>query len=172
MKPSPVRTALASLALLAGLIAPARANDLVVGKPAPPVTLTTLDGQHFSTPGLTGKVVLVTFWATWCAPCQEELPMLSDYAREHAAQGLQVLSISLDTPDRLNQVKALAARFSFPVGMISDASAPGYGRIWHLPVSFVIDRQGRLVEDGWKEDDPVLTRDKLDRLVGPLLAGH
>jgi thiol-disulfide isomerase/thioredoxin len=151
------------------LAAPAWANDLVVGKPAPPVSMTTLDGQHLSTPELLGKVVLVTFWATWCAPCREELPLLSAYASEHAAQGLQVLSINLDTPDRLNQVKALAQQFSFPVGMQSAASAPGYGRIWRLPVSFLIDRQGRLVDNGWDDPDPVLTREKLEHSVGRLL---
>lgn len=49
------------------------------------------------------------------------------------------------------------------------ASAPGYGRIWHLPVSFTIDRQGRLADNGWDDPDPVLTREKLDRTVGRLL---
>ena len=55
----------------------ARANDLRVGERAPPATLVTLDGQKLSTPDLVGNVVILTFWATWCSPCREELPLLS-----------------------------------------------------------------------------------------------
>src|ERR1700752_1857374 len=67
-----------------------------VGKPAPPLSLHTLDGQTISTDSLRGKVVILSFWATWCGPCKEELPLLSDYAAQHAARGLQVLGFSLD----------------------------------------------------------------------------
>jgi hypothetical protein len=52
-------------------------------------------------------------------------------------------------------------------GLLSDSSAPGYGRIWRLPVSFTIDRQGLLAEDGWKEKKPAWTRERLDQLAAP-----
>ncbi|MGN6312677.1 MAG: peroxiredoxin family protein [Rhodanobacteraceae bacterium] len=144
-------------------------NDLAVGAPAPAITLTTLDGRHMDTRDLRGKVVILTFWATWCEPCREELPLLSRYAQRHAKQGLVVLGFSLDTPDELAKVRKVASTLSFPVGLLGDPHVPGYGRIWHLPVSFVIGRDGKLVDDGWKDKNPVWTRERLEQVVTPLL---
>jgi len=153
-----------------GLLAPAaRANSLRVGQPAPPATLVTLDGKHLATGDLLGKVVILTFLATWCEPCRDELPLLSEYQQAHAAEGLAVLGFSLDEPDHLDEVRAMAAPLHFPVGLLSASQAPGYGRIWHIPVSFTIDRTGRLADDGWKDKHPVWTQERLARVVAPLL---
>jgi peroxiredoxin len=156
-------------ALCAAAACPALANDLQVGKPAPPIALQTLDGHRITLAQLRGKTVILTFWATWCAPCQEELPLLSNYADAHRDDGLVVLGISLDTPDTLAQVQRTAKALSFPVGLLGDPHVPGYGRIWRLPVTFVIDRDGRLVHDGWKDKQPEFTRERLDQVVTPLL---
>ena len=145
------------------------ASDLVVGDPAPPITLTTLDGTHIDTRDLLGKVVIVTFWATWCEPCREELPALSRYVQQHADQGPVVLGFSLDGRDQLGKVREIARTLNFPVGLLGDAHVPGYGRIWHLPVSFTIDRHGRLVDNGWKDKSPIWTAERLERIVTPLL---
>ena len=160
-----------ALLLLALAIAPAAraGNDLKVGALAPPITLTTLDGRHIDTRDLHGKVVILTFWATWCAPCRDELPQLSRYAQDHARDGLVVLAFSLDTPDKLDEVRAIAKRLSFPVGLLGDPHVPGYGRIWHLPVNFTIDRDGDLADNGWKDKKPMWTQERLDHVVTPLL---
>jgi cytochrome c biogenesis protein CcmG, thiol:disulfide interchange protein DsbE len=146
-----------------------RANDLRVGAMAPPATLVTLDGAKISTTQLLGHVVILTFWATWCEPCRAELPLLSAYAQAHAPQGLRVLGFGLDTADKLADVRKIAVGLSFPVGFLAASSAPGYGRIWRLPVNFTIDRAGHLVEDGWKEKVPSWTPERLEQLVTPLL---
>jgi cytochrome c biogenesis protein CcmG, thiol:disulfide interchange protein DsbE len=151
-------------------VAPAEANNLRVGATAPPATLVTLDGRRISTTQLLGQVVILTFWATWCEPCREELPLLSRYADQQAAAGLQILAFSLDLPDKLSEVRKVAQTLSFPVGLLADSSAPGYGRIWRLPVNFTIDRAGRLVVNGWKEKQPTWTAERLDQVVTPLLA--
>jgi thiol-disulfide isomerase/thioredoxin len=148
---------------------PALSKGLVVGEPAPPITLHTLDGRDIDTRTLRGKVVIVTFWATWCGPCRQELPLLSRYASEHAGDGLVVLGFSLDTPDDLGAVRAVSRNLHFPVGLLGDPHVPGYGRIWHLPVNFTIDRAGRLAENGWKDRTPVWTQERLDAVVTPLL---
>ncbi|MEO8780040.1 MAG: TlpA disulfide reductase family protein [Rhodanobacter sp.] len=155
--------------LLLAVMQPALANGLVAGQMAPPITLTTLTGKQIALRDLRGKVVIVTFWATWCEPCREELPLLSRYAHEHAQQGLVVLGFSLDEPAQLEQVRAIANTLSFPVGLLGDPHVHGYGRIWHLPVSFTIDRDGRLVDNGWKDKQPVWTTDRLEKIVTPLL---
>jgi cytochrome c biogenesis protein CcmG, thiol:disulfide interchange protein DsbE len=162
--------AAALLLLGAVLAAPLPAAALRVGTPAPSATLATLDGPRISLQELRGKVVILTFWATWCVPCREELPLLSAYASEHAAQGLVVLGFSLDDRESLEQVRAVSRTLAFPTGLLGADRLPGYGRIWRIPVNFTIDRQGLLVNNGWDDKQPVWTRPRLERIVGPLLA--
>lgn len=150
---------------------PSRADDLKVGQPAPPLVLHTLDGRSIATSDLKGQVLLVTFWATWCEPCRAEMPLLSAYADRRQAEGVQVLAFSLDGPEDMASVQAVAAGLHFPVGLLGRPWAGGYGRIWRVPVSFVIDRNGRLVYDGWQDNEPTWTEQKLRRVVDPLLDG-
>jgi len=152
------------------LVRGAQANDLRVGRTAPEARLATLDGRQLSTTGLLGHVVIVTFWATWCEPCREELPLLSRYAERHRDAALTVLGFSLDPPDQLPEVKKIAQTLSFPVGLLAHSSTSGYGRIWRVPVNFTIDRGGQLVMDGWKEKHPSWTAERLEQVVTPLLA--
>jgi cytochrome c biogenesis protein CcmG, thiol:disulfide interchange protein DsbE len=174
---SPTRRALlrgaAALSVtgLGALFAPlASANALRVGAPAPAATLVTLDGQRIATSELLGRVVILTFWATWCGPCREELPLLSAYAAQHAADGLMVLGFSLDSPeDDQRKVQQAAHSLSFPVGLLANSSLPGYGRIWRIPVNFTINREGQLIDNGWKEKDSTWTPERLERVVTPLL---
>ena len=140
-----------------------------VGQPAPPLSLRALDGQTIATEALRGQVVLVTFWASWCAPCIEELPLLSAYAQQHAARGLRVLGFSLDSPDGAAKMRAMAQPLHFPCGFLGSQYAGGYGRIWRLPVSFVIDRAGRLAYDGWNDAGSGWTAERLRSVVDSLL---
>lgn len=159
----------AMLGAAAALALPARANELRVGQMAPPLVLTTLDGRKIATHDLLGQVVIITFWASYCEPCRDELPLLSAYAEANAARGLRVLGFALDGPDMLEDVKKVAGRLSFPVGLLGNPYAGGYGRIWRMPVSFVITRDGKLAHDGWLDKEPSWTAESLHRVVDPLL---
>jgi thiol-disulfide isomerase/thioredoxin len=156
-------------ALEALLPTSALAKDLVLGKPAPPLVLHTLDGQTIASPDLIGQVVIITFWASYCDPCREELPLLSAYAESHVKQGLTVLGFCLDDPSNIDEVQKIAQKLSFPVGFLPNQYAGEYGRIWRMPVSFVIDRAGHLVDNGWNDDNPVWTKERLHRVMDPLL---
>lgn len=146
-----------------------RAATLAVGQPAPPLVLHTLDGRSINSADLFGQVVILTFWATWCEPCRDELPLLSAYAARNAARGLQVLGFSLDGVDDLSAVREVAAGLSFPVGLLGSALAGDYGRMWRIPVSFTIGRTGLLADNGWDDKYPVWTSERLQRVVTPLL---
>jgi thiol-disulfide isomerase/thioredoxin len=66
-------------------------------KMAPPFTVTALDGSKFSLDAMGGRVVLIDFWATWCGPCNEELPHMKKIAKEFAGQPLVIISVSWDS---------------------------------------------------------------------------
>jgi thiol-disulfide isomerase/thioredoxin len=68
-------------------------------KMAPPFTVTALDGSKFNLDAMGGRVVLIDFWATWCGPCNEELPHMKKIAKEFAGQPLMIISVSWDSDE-------------------------------------------------------------------------
>jgi thiol-disulfide isomerase/thioredoxin len=138
------------------------------GQPAPALEATTLEGARFVLAEHRGKVVLVNFWATWCLPCRTEMPAIEAFYRAHRDQGLVVIAISLDEPADLAQVRQAMAGFSFPAALISQTRAKGYGRLWRLPLTFVVDRDGILRRNAWKAA-PKVDAATLDAEVRPLL---
>lgn len=143
--------------------------DLELGRPAPEVTAQPLNRtQKFSLSALRGQVVLINFWATWCVPCKAEMPALQTYYDQHRAQGLEVLAISVDDARDVAEVKKIAATYGFAVALKSDASYKSLGRIWRMPSTFVIDREGLLRKNG-HVGDAEITLEQLESLVTPLL---
>ena len=140
---------------------------LSVGQSVPELSATLLDGTTvFKT--RPGHVTLVNFWATWCAPCKAEMPALEQYYKDHKAQGLDVLAISMDAPGQEAQVRQWEAQFSFSVALKNQSKVAPLGRVWRLPSTFVIDGQGRLQKNG-SEGDPSVDAQLLESLVTPLL---
>ena len=163
--PAPARrrlaAALASAALLGAL--PAQADT---PRPAPPLSATLLDGRSFTLQQSAGQVLIVNFWATWCAPCREELPALEAFRQRHPE--VRVLAISLDEARQLPAVRRALQGFGFDAALAAEASYAGYGRIWRLPTTFVIDRDGRLRSELPTGAAP-LDAAWLERHVAPLI---
>lgn len=114
-------------------------------KPAPEFTRDDIHGQRVDLARYRGRVVLLTFWATWCAPCQVELPRFSRWQSELGTRGFQVIAVSMD--DDVAPVLALTRRrqFNYPVLMGDAQLGSLYGGVLGLPVSFLIDRDGVIV---------------------------
>jgi len=138
------------------------------GKAAPPLNARLLDGAVFNLTDNAGKVVVVNIWATWCAPCRAEMPALDAYFRQHRDEGLVLLAISWDDPKDEIKVRDVMKTYSFPAALARDADLKRYGRIWRLPLTFVIDRRGILRKDDWY-GDPGLDLQLLEKTVTPLL---
>lgn len=138
------------------------------GKPAPPMNAKLLDGTLFKLTDNAGKVVVVNIWATWCAPCRAEMPALDAYFRQHRDDGLVLVAISMDDPRDEAKVRDFIKAFSFPAALARDADIKGYGRVWRLPLTFVVDRHGILRKDDWY-GDPGLDAQLLEKTVTPLL---
>jgi thiol-disulfide isomerase/thioredoxin len=127
-----------------------------------------LDGSTFSTERIKGRVLLVNFWATWCAPCVAEMPEIEAYYRANRERGFDVLALSVDELADEAKVRDAAKNFTFPVAMMKAAKLTGFGRIWRMPVSAVFDREGRLVKQDWFIQ-PKLDAATLDAVIKPLL---
>jgi cytochrome c-type biogenesis protein len=132
---------------VASLPATTIAAPLKPGEPAPAFSLTDLNGQAISLAGLRGKPVLVTFWATWCAPCRQELPLISSAYQAHREQGLAVVALdfgdeSADTVRAFwNSMGLEPAPVLDPGGRVADAYGVGL-KTSGLPVSVFIARDG------------------------------
>ncbi len=115
-------------------------------QPMPPFLVNDLNGQVVSTAALRGKVVIVNFWATWCPPCQEEIPEMMELQKQFQGK-LQIIGISMDDGPP-EGVKEFADKIgmNYPIVMGSDTLSEEYGGIPALPTSFVVDPQGRVVQ--------------------------
>ena len=96
------------------------------------------------------------------------MPALNAYYQKHRAEGLKVLAISVDEPGDEAKVREVMQAFTFPAALARDANIKGYGRIWRIPLTFVIDRYGVLRKDGW-HGDPKIDLPALEKTVTPLL---
>lgn len=107
------------------------------------------DGQPLVAADLRGRPLLVNFWATWCPPCVEELPLLDQFYQSRRAQGWQLLGLAIDQP---SAVRAFLARrpLSFPIGLAglggTELSRELGNSNGGLPFSVLFDPAGRLVE--------------------------
>ena len=129
----------------------------LVGKPAPPIEGTDLDGKPFSLARLKGKVVLVEFWASWCLPSAEEVEWFQGVAQSRHAKGLEVVGINLDTlqegGQKLETVLPNVRRFlldhnvSWP-NLVNGSGAVDFARAYgvtDIPASVLIGRDGTIV---------------------------
>lgn len=111
-------------------------------QPAPPLIATALDGQTFDLAKLRGKVVLVNFWATWCAPCRREMPILDAFYRRYHGQGLELIGISVDFARDSAKMRKAAGTVSYPTAMANDIPVNGFGPPEGVPVTYVVDAEG------------------------------
>lgn len=141
------------------------------GQPAPGLELKLLDGTPFKLADAAGKVVVVNYWATWCEPCRAEMPAIDAYYRKHRDKGLIIIAVSMDKPSDEAKVREVMKSFAFPAALAKDVSARGYGRIWRIPVTFVIDRKGVVRKDGWFVESGI-DEASLELAVTPLLVAR
>ena len=116
-----------------------------VGHPAPVFTLRNLQGNLEGLVDHKDKVIILNFWATWCAPCLEEMPAFEKLYRRYRSQGLTVLAVSLDKGD-FSKVQGFvdSNNLTFPVLMDSDGVAEKLYPSFTIPFTYVIDKEGRV----------------------------
>lgn len=158
------------LALLLGLCAPlVRGQDevaastlTIVGQPAPDFSATTLAGESVSLSNLRGKVVVLSFFATWCGPCKTELPHIEkDLWQAMRAEGLQVLGV--DREEKADVVAPFVNKMSLTFPVVADADRSIYARYAkaYIPRLYIIGRDGRIAFQATG-----FSPKEMDRIVG------
>ena len=164
-----MRTFCSYCLLILMLICNSAFATIELGQTAPNIDGTLIDGKPFSLNNYKGKVVLVNFWASWCEPCREEMPAIEAFLKKNKTKGLEVLAITVDKPSDIDQSKQIMRNYSFLFAEKNQMNYSGYGRIWRIPSSFIIDKQGILRKNGLTGDAKVDTK-LLEEIITPLLS--
>jgi peroxiredoxin len=156
----------AVFALIGGLLT-SSAVALDAGAKAPEIGLKDLSGKTVDLASLAGKVVIVDFWATWCAPCREEMPELQKFYKKYNAKGLEIVGISVDkAPDGIKEFVS-KLKVTFPIAhddghKVADKYSPP-----RMPSSYIIDRKGvvRYVHGGYRAGDAAQFEKEIQELL-------
>lgn len=136
-------------------------------KLAPDFTLPQHGGQPLTLSSYRGKVVLLDFWATWCYPCREEIPHFVEFQHKYGDRGLQVIGVSMD--DSPEPVPAFYQQFhmNYPVVMGNAKIGESYGGLLGLPITFLLDRDGRITAKHIGATDAAVFEKEIQRLLSP-----
>jgi peroxiredoxin len=134
-------------------------------------TLRDINGSELTLSSLKGQVVVMSFWATWCGPCKEEMPHLQSMYGKLKDKGLTVLSISTDDARSASKVKPFVMKmgYSFPVLLDKESTVIGaYNPSKTLPYTVIIDREGNVARrtSGYNPGDEVELEAFVTSLVG------
>lgn len=148
---------------------PVTAKSNLGDNSAPDFTLYTLDGEEVRLSDYLGKVVIIDFWATWCAPCRKGIPDLVSIQNEFK-DDLVVIGISLDQPSTQDQLIPFIEHFgiNYPVVLGNIEVSDAYGNIQAIPTSFIIDQEGYIIN----KHIGLIPKSKLLEEINSLLNGN
>ena len=135
--------------------------------PAPAFTLSSLSGQQGALSQYKGQVVMVNFWATWCGPCQQEMPLLDQMYKKYKPAGFTLIGVNVDK--EAPAVKELLARkpVTFPVLLDPANQVSKAYHVDEMPSSVIIDRKGeiRYIHRGYRPGDENEYQDRIRQLI-------
>jgi thiol-disulfide isomerase/thioredoxin len=123
-------------------------------KLAPDFELTDVDGKPYRFSDAKGTVRLVDFWATWCAPCREEIPMFKELHAAYGPKGFSLVGIAMDD-EGVSIVKPYVEELKIPYLTLigNEGVVDAFGGVVGFPTKFLVDREGRIV-DSWVGEVP------------------
>jgi peroxiredoxin len=137
----------------------------LLNKRAPDFTLRDLNGQTLRLASFRGKVVLLNFWATWCAPCLVEMPVFAAWQQQYGPQGFEVIGISMDDSAAPARRVVERLKLNYPAAMGDARLAARYGGVLGLPLTFLIDRNGQVRARFQGETDLKVIENRLQQLL-------
>lgn len=121
---------------------------LVANTPRPDFAMPDLDGKLRDINEWDGKIIIINFWATWCAPCMEEIPDLIELQNRYGKQGLQVIGIAIDKEENVREfAKKMGINYPLMASETAGELSSLYGNhIGGLPFTAIINRDGKITE--------------------------
>lgn len=142
-------------------------SDKIINSKAPDFSLKDINGKTVTLSTFKGKVVLLNFWATWCPPCRAEMPALNKLQHVLKPRGLEVVAVSTDRS--INDIEDFLERhrIDFPILFDSDRNIAKQYRVFSMPTTFLINRNGIIVEKFYGEYDwtEPETKGKIEKLL-------
>lgn len=139
-------------AMLVLLGAVSLASSSLEGQPAPDFALKSATGDNLRLSEYRGDVVLINFWATWCGPCRQEMPLLDDLYGRYQRVGFNLLGVNIDDDSRRAMQMVDELGVTFPVLFDAKKEVSKLYRVEAMPVTVLVDRQGKVrhVHYGYK----------------------
>jgi len=134
--------------LLVRSVAGLLALSATTAEAAARIETTLLNQSRLVVAAPSGRVLLVNYWATWCAPCREEMPVLDQLYLKYHAQGLDIIGISLDERADLPAVQQASAALHYPIALQENTEMRGLARVWSVPMNYLVGRAGEIAFDG------------------------
>lgn len=134
----------------------------------PAFITTLLDGKKFDLKEKLGKVVIINFWAIWCVDCRKEIPILEELYRDHHAQGLEIIGVSIDKKSDQKKISDMASKLPYPNAMFEDAAKNDFKKPKAIPLNYVIDKKGNVIAT-LNGDGKELSRKDFEDVIKPLL---
>ena len=154
-------------ACLISLVCVSLAGAASVKGPAPNFTLKSLGGKNLKLSEMTGNVVLINFWASWCGPCREEMPLLNALHKKYQPLGFTVLGVNVE--EELDGARRFLKNVpvDFPILLDNTNKVSKQYKVVAMPTTVVVDRDGnmRFLHEGYKPGDEKKYRQMIKKLV-------
>ncbi len=111
---------------------------------APDFTLKTLDGSNFRLEEHRGEVLFINFWATWCGPCRQEMPLLNELHERYSAAGFKILGVNVEEDSAGAATMAKKMGLSFPILFDTESNVSQLYNVDAMPSSVLVDRNGKM----------------------------
>jgi thiol-disulfide isomerase/thioredoxin len=155
------------MACLVSLMCVSPAGAAAVKGPAPNFTLKSMSGKNLKLSEMAGNVVLINFWASWCGPCREEMPLLNALHKKYAPLGFTVLGVNVE--EQLDGARGFLSNVpvDFPILLDNKNKVSKQYKVIAMPTTVVVDRDGnmRYLHEGYKPGDEKKYRQMVKKLV-------
>jgi peroxiredoxin len=142
-------------------------GSTMAGGPAPDFTLPARGGSNLSLSQYKGQVVMINFWATWCGPCRQEMPLLDAMYRKYKGMGFTLIGVNVEPDSKAAEKFLQGMPVTFPVAFDAESRVSKLYKVQGMPSTVIVDRKGnaRVLHKGYRPGDENKYLDEVRRLI-------